>query len=119
MNTMRKRLFFLAALLALALLQVGDCVAALNEDPAAMQCCRSMPCTPANHSQGCCTNMVSAQPNGILPAQHVSLPSPVLATIEYPHVTEILGHAPAPSLMIAAQQHSPPDLYTLHSSFLI
>jgi len=116
---MGKRLFFVAALLALFLVQVGDCAAAMNLDPASMRCCHSMPCTPANHSQGCCKRMKSAQAPSILPAQHVSLHSPSVASVEYPRLTEILGHPPDPSLVVEAQQHSPPDLYTLHASLLI
>lgn len=116
---MGKRLFFVAAVLALFLLQVGDCMADMNADRASMRCCHSMPCTPANHSQGCCKHMMSAQAPSILPAQHVSLHSPTVATIEYPLMTEILGYAPDPSLIVEAQQHSPPALYTLHASLLI
>src|SRR6185437_13695658 len=116
---MVKRLFFVGVLLALASLQIGECMAAMSGNAAAMRCCRSMPCTPANHSQGCCKNMVSTQVPAILPGHHASLHSPAVAAIEYRANTEILPHPPEPSLTVPAQQHSPPELYTLHSSFLI
>jgi hypothetical protein len=116
---MVKRLFFVAALLALASLQIGECMAAMNGDPAAMRCCRSMPCTPANHNQGCCKNMVSTQASAILPSHNVSLHAPAVAAIEYPPIAENLTHAPEPSPTVSAPQHSPPELYTLHSSLLI
>lgn len=116
---MAKRLFFVAALLALASLQIGECMAAMTGNAAAMRCCRSMPCTPANHNQGCCKNMVSTQAPAILPGHHGSLHSPAIVTIDYPRTTEILAHAPEPSAIVPAPQHSPPALYTLHSSLLI
>ncbi|HEV2616681.1 MAG TPA: hypothetical protein VGU63_08755 [Candidatus Acidoferrales bacterium] len=116
---MVKRLFFVAAMLALASLQIGECMAAINGDPAAMQCCQSMPCTPANHNQGCCKNMVSTQARAMLPGHHASLHSPAVAAIEYPPIAEHLAYAPEPSPTVPAPQHSPPELYTLHSSLLI
>jgi hypothetical protein len=114
-----KRLFLVFAAAALLLPQFGDCMSAMGMDQQAMRCCRSMPCTPANRSQGCCKNMLSAQMPNMLPVQHVSLHVPTLTTIEYPRLTEVLGHAPALPLFVEAQQHSPPELYTLHASLLI
>jgi len=55
----------------------------------------------------------------MLPGHHVSLESPAVTTTEYPLLTDIMGHAPTPALMVDAPEHSPPDLYTLHSSLLI
>ena len=115
---MAKRILFALAVLALLLLQVGDCVSAMAMDQEAMQCCHSMPCTPTN-SQGCCKNMASAQTPSLLPAQHVLLHAPSAADFEYPQPTEIPGHSPDTLLPVDAQQHSPPDLYTLHASLLI
>lgn len=116
---MRKRLFLAFAAAALLLLQFGACTPAMGMNQTAMQCCRSMPCMPANRSQGCCKDMLSAQLPNMLPAQHISLHSPTVTAIEYPRVTETLGHASAPPLLVEAQQHSPPELYTLHASLLI
>jgi len=118
-DAMVRRLFFVAAMLAVASLQVGECMAAMNMDRASMQCCHSMPCTPANQSQGCCKNMVSTQVRAMLPGHHASLHSPAVAAIEYPRIAETLTSAPEPSPTIQAPQHSPPELYTLNSSLLI
>ena len=116
---MGRRIFLALAVLALFLLQIGDCMSAMAMDQEAMRCCHSMPCTPANN-QSCCKNMAAAQTPNMLPAPHVSLHMPSAARIDdYPRLSEILGHAPDPWVTVDAQQHSPPELYTLHASLLI
>ena len=105
---------------ALLLLQFGDCMSAMTLDPQSMQCCHTMPCTPANHSHGCCKDMVSAQtPNNMLPAAPVSLHGPTVAVLQYPGMHEIVRSILAPPVVVEAQEHSPPELYTLHASLLI
>src|SRR5262249_6201491 len=99
--------------------QVGDCMAAFNLDAASMDCCHSMPCTPSNHSHGCCKQMMSAQTPNLLPGQNVSLQRPIVTVIEYPLLTYILGHSADQFSNVETKQHSPPDLYTLYASFLI
>lgn len=116
---MGRKLIFVLASGALLLLQFGDCMSAMTLNQQSMQCCASMPCTPANHSRDCCKNMTSAQATNMLPAQHTSLHGPTVATIAYPHMLEIVRQAPATCVAIEAQQHSPPELYTLHASLLI
>ena len=116
---MGKKLIFVLAAGALLFLQFGDCASAIAPDQQSMKCCASMPCTPANHSHGCCKNMTSSKAPSMLPAQHASLHAPIAATVEYPQILEIARWTPAPSVMIEAQQHSPPELYTLHASLLI
>jgi hypothetical protein len=117
---MCKRLFFVLAASALLLLQFGDCMSAMQLDQESMQCCRSMPCTPAHHSSGCCKDMASVQTPNMLPAEHVLLHGPTVASVEYPLNLEIAPSIPAPFVAVnAPQQHSPPDLYTLNVSLLI
>jgi len=65
---MCKRLLLTLATGALLLLQFGDCMSAMAQDPQAMKCCGSMPCAPANHGQDCCKNMVAPQVASVLPA---------------------------------------------------
>jgi len=79
---------------ALLLLPFVDCMSAMTPDQENMQCCGSMPCTPANHSHGCCEKMASAQMPSMLPARHVSLHAPIVATVEYPRTLEIVRSAP-------------------------
>jgi hypothetical protein len=116
---MGKRLFLVLAAGALSLFQFSDCMSAMTLDQQSMQCCGSMPCTPANHSHGCCKNMASVQTPSMLPAPHVFLHGPNSATVEYSRTLKIVRSTPTPAVAIDAQQHSPPELYTLHASLLI
>jgi hypothetical protein len=115
----RKRLLFVLAAGALLLLQFGDCMSAMAQDPQAMKCCGSMPCAPANHRQDCCKNMVAPQGASVVPAKQVSLHGPVVATIRYPLKLELVRATPSRFVAVSAPQHSPPDLYTLNASLLI
>ena len=114
-----RKLFVVLAAGVLLVLQFGDCMSAMTLDQQSMQCCGSMPCTPANHSHGCCKNMASAQSPNMLPAAHVSLRGPTVAAVEYPRLLDIGRSTLAPPVVVEAQEHSPPDLYTLHASLLI
>jgi len=116
---MHQRLFFVLAVGALLLLQFGDCMSAMQLDQQSMQCCRSMPCTPAHPNSGCCKDMTSGQTPNMLPAEHVSLHGPTVAAVGYPLSLEIVHSTPAPCVVVNAPQHSPPDLYTVNVSLLI
>jgi len=116
---MCKRLLLTLATGALLLLQFGDCMSAMAQDPQAMKCCGSMPCAPANHGQDCCKNMVAPQVASVLPAKQIPLHGPVVAVIEYPLTLEIVRANPSRFVAVNAPQHSPPDLYTLNASLLI
>jgi hypothetical protein len=115
-----KRLSVLLATGALLFLGFSDCMSALTLDHQSMQCCGSMPCTPANHNHDCCKNMTPGTPN-MLPAGHVSLHAPIIAVVTYPRLLAIVWKTrpPVPPAFIETQQHSPPELYTLHASLLI
>jgi hypothetical protein len=114
---MYKRLLLVLATSALLLLQFGDCTSAMTPDRQSMECCHSMPCTPAHGN--CCKNMTSAQTPNMLRAENVSLHGPTVAAVEYPLMPDIVRSTSAPAVIVNAQQHSPPDLYTLNVSLLI
>jgi len=107
------------AVVSVLFLQFADCMSAMTLDQQSMQCCGSMPCEPSNQHHDCCKSMVSSQSPSVLPAAHISLHPPVM------FVADVLRSPLAPQLLeatradLAAPQHSPPELYTLHSSFLI
>ena len=63
--------------------------------------------------------MVSPQKPSVLPTRYISLDGPQVATVEYARMLEIVRSTSAPPLEVNSQQYSPPDLYTLNSSFLI
>lgn len=112
----RKGLFLVLAAGALLFLQFADCMSAMTPDQESMQCCGSMPCTPANHNHDCCKAMVSGQS---LPTARVSLNAPASVIVE-PLVSAVMVRLVAsPVNVFEAPQHSPPELYTLHASLLI
>jgi len=116
---MRKRLLIFAALVALLGLQFADCVSAMTQDQQSMQCCGSMPCDPSNQSHDCCKGMVSSQSPSVLPAAHVTLHASVMVATEILASPQVMTYPEAFRLDFEAPAHSPPELYTLHSSLLI
>jgi len=113
-----KRLFIVVAIVALSGLQFGDCMSAMTHDQQSMKCCGSMPCDPSNQSHDCCKGRVSSQSPSVLPVAHVTLHAPVMVA------TDILESPQAMTYEVSrldfdAPTHSPPELYTLHSSLLI
>ena len=116
---MSKKPIIFAALAALLGLQFADCLSAMTQDPQSMQCCGSMPCDPANQSHDCCKGMVSSQSPRVLPVAHVTLHAPVMVVTDVFASPQVTPYPEISRLDFAAPQHSPPELYTLHSSLLI
>ena len=116
---MRKRLLIVVAMVALLGLQFADCMSAMTQDQQSMKCCGSMPCDPSNQSHDCCKRMVSTQSPSVLPAAHVSLHAPVMVATDIIASPQAITYPDASRLDLEAPTHSPPELYTLHSSLLI
>ena len=116
---MTKRLFIVVALVALLGLQFVDCMSAMTQDQQSMKCCGSMPCDPSNQSHDCCKGMVSTQSPSVLPVAHVTLHAPVMVATEILASPQIVTYSEGSRLDFEARPHSPPELYTLHSSLLI
>lgn len=55
----------------------------------------------------------------MLPAAHASLHAPAVAVFDYTRALDTVRSVPRPPVTVAAAQHSPPELYTLHASLLI
>jgi len=115
----RKCTFMVLAVAAILLLQFADCMSAMTVDQESMQCCGSMPCEPSNQHHDCCKSMVSSHSRSVLPATHSSLHAPVMFVADVLPSPLIPQPSEAARTVLAAPQHSPPELYTLHSSFLI
>lgn len=114
----RKITSFVVALSVLLLMQFAECQA-MSLDQQAMQCCKHMPCNPANKAHDCCKNMVSAPTASVLPSPHVPLSVPLAVPASPLPVIEIVR---APEIFwsrIDAPQHGPPDLYIVYASLLI
>jgi len=111
--------FLVLALIALFAAQFADCLSPFSGDQENMQCCGSMPCNPTNQSHDCCKTMVSGNASNALPAQHSALRVPVAVVVDHFAAPEAIVFARVSRVTFEAAQHSPPELYTLHSSFLI
>jgi hypothetical protein len=115
----RRLAFSVLTLAALFVLQFADCLSPMSADQQTMQCCGSMPCNPTNQSHDCCKTMVSSQSPSVLPVEHSVLTVPVAAVVDHLAAPEVVVFADASLSRFEAPQHSPPNLYTLHSSLLI
>lgn len=113
-----KKLFLVLAAGALLILQFADCTPGMTLNSQTMHCCGSMPCTPSNRSHDCCKTMVSQTPS-MIPASRVSINVPVIVAVEYSPILEIESFGLIVPLAVNAEQHPPPELYTLHLSLLI
>ena len=116
---MSKRILMVVALVALLGLQFADCASAMTQDQQSMQCCGSMPCDPSNQTHDCCKGMVSSQSPSVLPVAHVTLHAPVMVVTDLLASPQATPYPEVSRLDFEATQHSPPELYTLHSSLLI
>ena len=116
---MSKKLLIVVALVALLGLQFADCTSAMTQDQQSMQCCGSMPCDPSNQSHDCCKGMVSSQSPSVLPVAHVTLHAPVMVVTDVLASPQTTPYTEVSRLDFEPPQHSPPELYTLHSSLLI
>jgi hypothetical protein len=116
---MGKKLLIFVALVALLGLQFADCMFAATQDEQSMKCCGSMPCDPSNQSHDCCKGMVSFQSPSVLPVAHVTLHAPVMVVTDVLASPRTTLYTEVSRLDFEAPQHSPPELYTLHSSLLI
>ena len=116
---MSRSLLIFVALIALLGLQFADCASAMTQDQQSMQCCGSMSCDPSNQSHDCCKAMASSQSPSVLPAAHVTLQAPVMVVTDILVSPQGVTYPEASRLDFEARPHSPPELYTLHSSLLI
>ena len=116
---MSNRALTILALMALFSVQLRDCSSLTSVDHQSMQCCGSGSCNPAHHSHDCCKTMVVPSASIGVPSQQPVLAAPVafvvdrISLFQLPVVPETFHPEFNP------QQHSPPELYTLHSSLLI
>ena len=115
----RKNTFVMLAVVAILFLQFADCMSAMTQDQQSMQCCGSMPCDPSNQSHDCCKSMASSQSPSVLPVAHVTLHPPVMDVADILPSPQVWELSEVSRTEFAAPQHSPPELYTLHSSLLI
>jgi hypothetical protein len=115
----RRVTFLVLALTALFALQFADCLTPMSADQQMVQCCGSIPCHQGNQSHDCCKTMVSSPSPSVLPVEQPAFNVPVAAVVDNLSVPEVVVLAEFSPSRFDAPQHSPPELYTLHSSLLI
>ncbi len=115
----RRTTFLVLSLIAVLFLPFADCMSPMTQDQQSMQCCGSMPCDPSNQSHDCCKTMVSSQSASALPVAHVTLHAPATVLPDILPLPQVLHISVFSRDVFEASEHSPPELYMLHSSFLI
>ncbi len=114
-----KRLFLMLAVGAMLVLQVADCTSAMTPDQQSMQCCGSMPCSPANKLQGCCKTMISAPALSVIVKARISVNAPPPVAVRYASRAEFVRRTSIAPATVEVQQESPRELYTLYAALLI
>ena len=102
----RLKTCLLLSLAALLLVDAADCFATAQRRDQDMECCQSMPCSPANQSHDCCKKMVVERDPYVLPA--ASSVAPVFVAVSRAPVLVMLPPAMAQALSVEARDHAPP-----------
>ena len=105
---------------AFLLLYSMDCFTPAMADAQAMECCATMPCTPANQNSDCCKTMVSGQPSYFQPVAKASVQPPSEIAIATTPELQLPRWHRVPVRAVDANEHGPPrELYIFHLSLLI
>jgi len=115
----RRAAFLALVATALLALQGADCFVPAPTDHEAMACCHSMKCLPGQHAHQCCATKTPSQPQTALPQEYSVLQVSAPAAVAHLALPVVTARAGVYGSGLGAMQHSPPDLYTLHASFLI
>lgn len=114
-----RRLFFVLAAGAVLLFLFADCMPMAAAGEQAAQCCASTHCSPATKMESCCKSPLTAHAPSMMVKARVSMAAPILKIARLVSSLQI-GRSKSERPMVAEiQLFSPPDLYTLHASFLI
>jgi hypothetical protein len=116
---MTQRVPLTLALMALFSLQFADCLTPISSDHQSMRCCGAGSCNPSNRSHDCCKTMVLPNASIGIPLQHIVLAAPIAFVVNRVSMSQAPVIPDTPHSEFDAPQHSPPELYTLHSSLLI
>jgi|ERR1700682_183660 len=115
----RRTTFLVLSVIAVLFMQFADCLSPMTQDQQSMQCCGSMPCDPSNQTHDCCKTMASSQSASALPVAHVTFHAPATVLADILPLSQVQQLSLTSRDVFEASEHSPPELYTLHSSFLI
>ena len=114
-----RRLYFVLATGAVLLLLFADCMPVATPGEPAAQCCASTHCSPATKMESCCKTPLSAHAPSVMVMARVSMAAPIPEITRRVSSLQIARHKPERPVVTDIPLFSPPDLYTLHASFLI
>ncbi len=114
-----RRLLFVLATGAVLLLLFADCMPVATPGEQASQCCASTHCSPATKMESCCKTPLTAHAPSVMVKARASMTAPIPKIIGRVSSLQIARPKTERPVVAAIQLFSPPDLYTLHSSFLI
>jgi hypothetical protein len=115
----RKGIFIGLAAGVVLFLQFSDCMALAAQQPKMMECCVQMKCPVAHMKADCCKAVVSAATPAALITGKAFVHAPALAAVLIALTPIPTQHRSVLPVVVLAQRRPPPDLYTLHHSFLI
>jgi hypothetical protein len=114
-----QKIFVVFIVSALTLPAVLGCLVAGTPEAQSMHCCAIEMSCPQHQEQTCVSTTAQADNLQPIPAARVSFTAPSLAMNPYPHVKDSSSAFFSSFRMDDAAEHSPPELYTLHSALLI
>jgi hypothetical protein len=114
----RRSTFLALAAMALFAVQAADCSSLFSAEHHAMTCCGSMPCHSSDGAHQCCkAENPRPAPVAVTPVSPACKIAPAAAAVLVAALK--VGPASRTFSEFAAPQHSPPELYSLHSSLRI
>jgi hypothetical protein len=114
-----RRLFLVLAAGAVLLLLFADCMPVGTIGEQASQCCASTHCSPATKMESCCKTPLTAHAPSVMVKARVSMAAPIPNITGRVSSLQIARHKAERPVVADIPMFSPPDLYTLHASFLI
>src|SRR5579862_7796511 len=114
-----QRIFAVIVASAMMLPAVLGCLVTGTAEAQSMRCCAAEMSCPQHQKQTCVSTTAPADNLQPIPPARVSLTAPSLVINEYPQVKDLTSAFFSSFRMDDAAEYSPPELYTLHSAFLI
>ena len=102
----RLKAFLLLSLAALLLVDAAACFATAQQRDPDMECCQSMPCSPAIQSHDCCKKMAVERAPYLVSA--ASSTAPIFVLVSSAAVMLVLPPAMTRTLSIETRDHAPP-----------
>lgn len=112
-----RRIFVATVVAGLMLPAVMGCLMPAAAQAQTMECCAQLTCARGHQKQACFSDTAPTGSSQATPELRASLAAPALAPNLAAETQEAAAYGSA--ALAGAAQHSPPELYTLHSALLI